>query len=437
MTTTPGRRLRIGAAVAVLSLVTGCTGGAPPAAPRAGSSARPTVTPSARTGLQVEAERHRMAQRIMHRRERAVRTRDEQAFLTDLDPADTALRARQRRLFENLTALPLQTFTLDAEDATWPSDFAAQRFRATAYIPYVEQRLQLRGFDASPVTTTYGMTFAKVRGRWRIVSDDDVADREADGARGAPWDLTRIVVHRSPHALGIFDRTSDASSARLMAWTEQSVRAVDRAVPLRWRGNVVVYALSTQRLLRRMGTRYLDRAAVAFPVLDDSEAPTRRVSTRVLINPRYLPRTEFQGTYLLSHEITHVALAGTSGGTPSWVQEGLADYVATHGADPRVWAPTPAAVARARKGADAMPGSTFFGDADPGFEYNLSLAACAYLADRFGERRLWSFLRRLAAAGYAAGDADAPTERVLQQMFHLDTARLARRAAALIVRRGR
>ncbi len=432
----PDRALGAGALVVVLTLLSACAGDLPPARPAPQQSPVPRVEVAARNGLRVDAARHAMAQRIMHRRQRAVRQKDEQAFLADLDPANTAMRERQRRLFANLTRLPLQTFTLAAEDATWPSDFAEARFRGSAYIPYVEQRLQLRGFDPVPVTTTYGLTFAPVRGRWRIVSDDDVADREPEGARDAPWDLTRIVVRRSPHALGIFDEVSDESSRRLMAWTEQSVRNVERAVPLHWRGTVVFYALSSQRLLERMGTRFLDRAAIAFPVLDDVGSPTRRVSTRVVINPKYLPRNEFEGTYLLTHEITHVALARTNGGTPAWVQEGLADYVATHGADPQWWAPAEPTVERARRGADAMPGSTFFGDADPGFEYDLSLAACSYLADRFGEKRLWAFLDRVAAAGFRDGDAEAGTDRVLRSMFGLGSARLARQAARVIVARG-
>jgi hypothetical protein len=414
-----------------LALLGGCTG----------TQARPPATAPTATGGHVndqlaQVERQAMAQRIVHRRERALRRHDLRAWLADLDPADHALRVRERRRFENLVQLPLETYQLDAVATSWPSGFAARRFQDTAYLPYVEEALQLRGFDAAPVVTTTGVTFARVDGRWRIVSDDDVADREPDGSRNKPWDLTRIVVRRTPHALGIFDAASAPSADRLMAWTEQSVRTVRRAVPLTWPGRVVFYALSSPRLLRGMGTRFLDRAAIAFPVYDDPGRPTRRVATRVVINPRYLPRTERQGTYLLSHELTHVALARTNGGTPSWVQEGLADFVATRGASPDWWLPSAASVARARKGADAMPGSTFFGDADPAFEYDLSLAACAVLADRFGTDRLWTFLRRLSAAGFADGDAEAPTDRVLGRMFGLDSRRLARDAARLVVTRG-
>ncbi len=433
----PGRASAVCVCVLVTSLLAACTPEASPTAtPEATPAATTAGTASPRTGMQEQAARHAMAQRIMHRRERAVRTGDERLFLADVDPGNAALRDRQRRLFANLSALPIETFTLDAAESTWPAGFAAKRFRATAYIPYVEQRLQLRGFDPVPVTTTYALTLARVGGRWRIVADHDLAGREPEAARNTPWELARIVVRRTPHALGIFDAGSQASADRLMAWTEESVSAVQEEVPLRWRGEVVFYALSSQRLLRRMGTRFLDRAAVAFPVLDDSENPTRVVGTRVVINPQYLPRNELEGTYLLTHEITHVALARTNGETPAWVQEGLAEYVATKGADPSWWRPAASTVQRASEGVDAMPGSTFFGDKDPGFEYDLSLAAFAYLADRFGTPAVWRFLDRLAAASRTDGDREAHTDQVLRRSFRLDSGRLADRAAAFIVRRG-
>ena len=336
------------------ALLTSCAGGAPDARPTPAASSTaarspaaqpraattssappsPSATASRPTGVQREQQILATVQVLLKRRAQAVLRHDKAAFLADVDPGNAGLRRRQARFFDNLTALPLQTFTLQAPGATWPSDFAAERFRRTAYIPYVEQGLQLRGFDPVPVTSNYALTFAQVDGGLRIVSDDDLADRESDRARNAPWDTTRIVVRRSKDALGIFDEASQASAGRIMSWTEQSLATVRRDVPEKWRGDVVVYALSSERLLRRMGTRFLDRAAIAFPVFDDSDNPTRRVATRVLINPKYLPRNEIEGSYLLTHEITHVALASTSAATPTWVQEGMADYVATRGADP-------------------------------------------------------------------------------------------------------
>ena len=434
-----GRVGRTVAAVLVAALVTACTDTAGPrrAAETPTRDPSPTTLASrAQTALDAQRQRHQAADDIMLAREQAVAAKDERAWLADVDAGNRRLVRRQKRLFANLVQLPLRTFTLRALEASWPSDFAAPRFRSTAYIPYVEQQLQLSGFDREPVTTTYGITLAPVDGRWQIVADDDVAAQEPPRARDAPWDLTRIVVRRSPHALGIFDRGSVRSADRLLSWTEQSLRIVQARVPFRWRGSVVFYALSSPRLLRRMGTRFLDRAAIAFPVVDSSDDPTRRVSTRVMVNPEFLPRNEFQGTYLLSHEITHVALARTSPWTPAWLQEGLADHVATRGADPSRWVPGRSTVARARRGVSTLPWSTFFGDADPRFEYDLSLAACTVLAARSGERRLWAFLDRLADAGRTDGDPEAHVDEVLGAMFGLDQRRLAGEAARLLVRRG-
>jgi len=220
-----------------------------------------------------------------------------------------------------------------------------------------------------------------------------------------------------------------------MAWTEESVRRVRAAVPLRWPGNVVVYALSDKKVIAVLGKRMLSRAAVAFPVLDNNENPTRRVSTRVVINPRDLPRSELVGTYLLSHEITHVALARTGYGTPAWLQEGLADYVGTRHGDPSIWYLARSSVARAAKGVDAMPTSTYFGDDDPAFDYDLSLAACLSLADRGGDAKLWRFLRALDASA-SDENPEGDVDRVLRRHYGFDEAGLARRAADLLVRRG-
>ena len=152
-------------ALATLALLAGCTAGTPS---RARPPAPPTASSTHVNSQLADVELQAMAQRIVHRRERAVRRHDLRAYLADLDPANSALLARERRRFANLVQLPLKTYQLDAVATSWPSGFAARRFQDTAYIPYVEEALQLRGFDAAPVVVTTGVTFARVDGRWRI-----------------------------------------------------------------------------------------------------------------------------------------------------------------------------------------------------------------------------------------------------------------------------
>lgn len=418
------------AAAALLVIVTSCTGS--PVATKHRQE-QPSPTAPKKNGLQIAAERHTIAERILRARSRAVREHDEKAWLAPVDPSNTALVQRERRLFANLSRLPLQVFTLHAnKEWTWPDGFAQDRYAATAYLPYVEQRMRLRGFDSEPVTAVYSYTFAEVDGRWRIVADDDVTDQAGQSNGTLPWDVAAIRVHRTRHALGIFDAGSDGEAGRLMAAAESSVHRVRAAVPGRWPGRVVFYALSDDGLLEGMGEKYLDAAAVAFPVPDNSMWWDHVAGTRVMINPAALPRSSGEAVYLLSHEVTHVALAREGETTPTWLQEGLAEYVATGGADGPGWQPAPSAVEKASEGVTAMPGSTFFGDEDPAFDYALSLAACTVIARTYGEDRLWDFLDRTAKAG-RDGDREAHTDPVLRRMFGIGEKTLARKAAALIV----
>ena len=59
-------------------------------------------------------EPHTIAERILRARSRAVREHDEKAWPAPLDPSNTALVQRERRLFANVGRLPLQVFTRHA-----------------------------------------------------------------------------------------------------------------------------------------------------------------------------------------------------------------------------------------------------------------------------------------------------------------------------------
>jgi hypothetical protein len=196
---------------------------------------------------------------------------------------------------------------------------------------------------------------------------------------------------------------------------------------------VVFYAPSDNRILRGMGRRSLAAAAVAFPIPDNDMFGDHVATTRVLVNPRDLPADRGWGVYLLSHEFTHVALATAGDGAPVWVQEGLADLVASRFGDPAEWHPAPSSVVAGLRGVHALPGSTFFGKDHPDVDYDVSLAALLVLARRYGRERVWRFLHEVDAGDPA--DADARADAVLRRSFGLDSRHLARLAGRLLVDR--
>ena len=255
------------------------------------------------------AQQRRMAQAVLDRRARALRAGNLSDFVMDLDRSDPEFLAEQKRLFDNLQRLPLQVFDYRVEKDTWNTSYADDQWESTAFIPFVRQRMPLQGFDRYPVETVFGVT--------------------AEGTQEAPWDLTTIRVVRGDRVLGIFDEGSVDSAETVMSAAENSIDIVSRALPARWGRSVALYALSDNTALSRLG---------GIPGGDpDAGRSPRIASVRVFVHPEYIEWIEPEHDVLLTHEMTHVAVARKAGAAPVWVQEGLAEHVATDAADLRHW----------------------------------------------------------------------------------------------------
>lgn len=398
-----------------------------------------TATGSVASGTVQRVESPRalrtLAQRVLDRRARAVRSGNLKAFLGDVDRSDPGFVAEQTRFFANLRQLPLQKFGYRVQADRWNTSYAAERWRSTAYIPYVRQRMQLRGFDRYPVDTVFGVTFARSDRHWRIVSDTDVADRTTDGAQEAPWDLTAIRVVRSARVLGIFDAGSVGDSDTVMSAAENSIDVVSHTIPVHWRKRLVLYALSDGKALHRLGGipggDPDELSGIAFPVYADADRSSRVASVRVFVHPDYISSIEPSHDVLLTHEMTHVAVAGVAGGGPVWMQEGLAEWVGTGAADPSYWRYNRALIVRAAKGADEMPSTYTFNTVDQWWNYNLALMTCDYIADHFGVDTLWRTYLALQRNDYVHTDEEQ--NAVLEKQLGFGSHELARRAASHMV----
>ena len=77
-----------------------------------------------------------------------------------------------------------------------------------------------------------------------------------------------------------------------------------------------------------------------------------------------------------------------------------------------------------------MPVTKAFNNADQEWHYAVSWMACDYVADTFGESRLWELVGAMHNGGQ--GTTDAQQDRVLEQVVGFGSRELARRAAARI-----
>lgn len=385
-------------------------------------------------GARVTAvEARTQEQRILDQRVRAVRDRDLDLFLRRVDHGDKALMARQRRYYRNLVQLPLASFRYRVLDRQWEGVTLAPRWGDDVHVPQVELSMQLEGYDAVPVKRTVGFVFSFGKGRAVIVSDRTTSGKPLFEGAPAPWDLTAITVREEPGVLGIFDRATSASSATVTAAVRNGIAQVQRALPFTWAGKVVVYSVQSSNVLASFtdvpGGALDHLGAMTFPTYAGSSR-SQVASTRMLLMPSSVRAGEpFLGR-ITRHELSHVAIGIRDDGAPAWLSEGIAEYLGARKITLRDRIIPTAALSRAQTEDSGMPVSKAFNNTDQEWHYALSWMACDYVADTFGESRLWELVDAMHNGG--EGTADAEQDRVLAQVLGFDSGELARRAAARI-----
>ncbi|MCY7395092.1 MAG: hypothetical protein LH468_02890 [Nocardioides sp.] len=452
---TPGPRHapRTGPILSCLTLLgalalTACSEDAAAPAPAAGDPAyvavpSPAAVPSATADPLAAAKAApdvvQGLRRVLQQRASAISGGDQQAFRAGL-AGDPSFRSQQSQYFENLRQLPLQVFALTSDPATIVRDGSSYRVN-------VRVTLQLDGYDAVPVTTVdrYLFTTRPQGGRLRLSSVTDAAWEARNQVQSQPWDAGPVVVRAGVGVLGVFDPGSVASADRLVASLEQGLTAVSAVVPYPWSRTVVVYALSDGAFLNSIpdlpGGEADDLDAVAFPVLADTVAdaasgPSVVAGTRLALNPRMLGRAGPGRDRLLRHELTHAAVGVHDNHAPTWLGEGLAEYVSVQAEPPELRRVQPDALAAAEAGFTDLPRDRGFYDQDAAAHYGLSWWACEYVAATAGPAAVWSLLDQLEAAGVQSpqGVADrARQDAVLLAVGGANARTLARKAGKLLV----
>jgi hypothetical protein len=408
--------------VLLLLLLTGC-------------NSHPADDQSDSSTARIGADQARvLEQRILNQRARAVLERRPQLFLRHVDHRDKALMARQRQYYLNLVQLPLAAFRYQVRPAQWEGQRLLARWGHDVRIPQVTLSVELDGYDAVPVQRTVGFAFSFAKGKATIVSD-----RTANGTRlflgtPAPWDLTAITVRRSSNVLGIFDSGTAPTGDKLVEEVRSGIAALDQRLPFTWSGHVVVYSVSSSDVLRTFtdvpGGSIEHLGALTFPTYALPQGRAKVASTRMLVMPSSVRAGEpFLGR-ITRHELSHVAIGSRDDGAPTWVSEGIAEYLGAVELPQRQRIIATEALARAQGGIDGMPTSKDFNDSDQEWHYALSWMAVDYIAATYGESRMWELMDAMHNGG--SGTPDADEDRVLEQVLGFDDHELARRAAARI-----
>lgn len=320
-------------------------------------------------------------QTMLDRHAAAVLGHDETAFLADVAPAR---RTAQRRVFRNLAAMPL---------ASW----SYRLVRRSGDTAKVQLRYRLRGYDAVPVTSALSLGLVRDGNRWRI----------ATGTPANLWDQGALRVARGTHSLVLGVGAPQASLKAYAADVDRAVTAVSGVWGERWTRRVVVEVPGSLRdmaaLLDASPTAYEGIAAVTTAELRASGAsgtsPAGVPADRVVVNPEAFGELSALGRrVVLTHETTHVATrAATTGATPLWLSEGFADWTGYRGTGrtPRRAAPELARDLAAGRIPRALPSDADFATTADGLaqSYEGAWLACRLIADHWGTARLTALYR--------------------------------------------
>jgi hypothetical protein len=344
---------------------------------------------------------------LLARRADALTRRDRAAFLDTVDPASTAFRARQARLFDALRDVPVTgwRYDLDPTNEKSPDPAVDTRRGDGWWAPAVTLRYRLAGFDATPTAEPQHLTFQSRGDRWYVAADDDFAEKTTRGL----WDDGPVSVVRGRSVLVLGHPGSRRLLRTVADATDAAVPRVTSVWGSGWSRKVVVLVPSSVSELQRIvhGAGDVSRiAALATAELTGSRA----VGDRIVVNPDNFARLGSLGRrVVLTHEVTHVATrAATRPGTPTWLVEGFADWVGYRGLDVpyRISAQELRAAVRRKRVPTSLPADADFAGSNRELAqvYEQAWLAVSLLAREHGTGGVVRFYRSVGG-GTSADDA--------------------------------
>ena len=357
---------------------------------------------------------------LVEEREDALVARDRDAFLETVDPDELGFSATQARWFDNMAKLPMTDVSYELGDEGIMTQITGA---GDLQLP-VDFTMRLEGFDAHPVTQQMVWTFSRDGDDALLADDRNVQIEAKSGWTPAPWDLVHIEVRRDRGILGIFDEDTVQHADYVMSDLAAASAAVRARLP-RWNGRFVAYGTSDTSAIDEMSVMTVDdTAGVAFPVLSEVGGPV--AAYRFVVNPTVVGDVISRGS-VFRHELVHVAFGASDDRSPTWLVEGIAEYLART---------TSFTITERRRIAAARLGSTpprtleptrRFYARDALLNYELASLVCDYVASTRGEQVLWDLLRTFQRTNFGMWSA---TEDVVRRELGFSTKELSAQALA-------
>lgn len=376
------------------------------------------VVPVGAQAQSAPASREDAVRQVLAQRADALKRGDRAAFVDSVDPlAAEEFKVRQGHLFDGLRSLPLASYELRLrtdEVADLGAGLAAKYPSAEAvFVPPVEARYRLTGIDTVDAVDGYYFTFLLREGRWRIVSDRDLEDVGLPSARNL-WDFGPVAQQRTEHFTILHDPADRKRAETIGLLCEQGYARLGAVFGGTIPAQIVVVLPHSLDQLRDILQATFDLSNfVAFASASvDRDQDWESTAPRVYVQDTNLARSrrDFQ-LQTFHHEFTHVAAFPLAGPfVPSWVHEGLADWMATGEDDPE---PV--------DGSDGVLPEEWEFSAGGGEAilraYDESTSAMAFLAARRGKGAPLDLLVRIGQLRVAPGTSRYRVDQGLQAVY--------------------
>lgn len=367
---------------------------------------------------------------VLGRHAAALTDRNSQAWSADLDQSAAAAgyAGRQRQVFANLAQVPLSTWRyVLVAPVTDPNVLApaAARLGGEVVIVHVELQYAFAGVDPAPTGKQLWITAVSRNAGWKLAGDDDAAAAGGPSWRG-PWDFGQLLARSGKHTLVLAHPAHRADQQVYADLIDKLVPVVSSVWGPDWNDRIAVLIPDTEPEFAAVtGDNADSHDLAAVAVADQVAADGTVLGARIVLNPANLSRLDATGRRLvIGHELTHIASrAATSDQMPTWLIEGLADYVGNlnSGLPVARTAAELAADVRAGRVPKALPTSADFGTAGRSSQaYEQSWLACRLIAARVGPAGLVRLYKAVAAA--ARTDPATAAALGLRQVLHTSVA---------------
>jgi hypothetical protein len=405
-------------------LVTGCSGDTSrPGADLAGSTGPSSGSKADDEKFQPTDEDRSEIRALLRSRAQALQDGDRTAFMATVDTRDPRFVRQQRTLFANLQLLPVESVSYSVDDASgYPT--AKVKGDDPLFRPDVLEQVDLE-VDEHAVTNQLEDTFVRRDNGWLLGAESLPGKyHDAHEPQSRPWaGGVPIAVASSSGLLMVVDRARAASVQELADQMVGYVRFAADALDVEPSFDVLVDATTVGEVSKMNTVDDAEAAATTSPV--GFYAPgkqSRLAGMRIKVNPETAVAT-VGDERVMRHELTHYLTVRRMGGAPTWLKEGLAEWVSTAPATLDGLVLDESAYQHLLDADRRLPTSGRWG-LDPLADYLVARAAVTHIIESDGVDMVFEL-----AQGYAEVDGDDPdvkTPRVLKRVLGITEAALVR-----------